>query len=218
MDDFKKKLKEPILSDFMKDLIDRTHKKNKTDRYDGIDIYKSIIMKELLNDQDILNTLHNENLAKNIKKKLDDSGNPVLVDGEEIYEIDGTGYQDVAIFNFLKVPDIQSEVKNFICFEVNDIEIPRLSTVLMTKNIIFRTISHESDYKTDYGIARQDLLAAIIKSKFDWSNMFGMHLELCSDRGRVAENGYYYREFVYETTTANNLVNKSLNGGVGYGR
>lgn len=203
----------PKLSKEMIKIIDSTHEKI-DGKYDDIDMYKFIIMRTLLDDQDILNTLNNDLLSQNTNIKVDESGNPILdEDGNIIQEIDGSGYQDTAIFNFLKIPDIQSEVKNFICFEVNNIEIPRLSTVLMTKNIIFRTISHESDYKTDYGIARQDLLAMIIKSKFDWSNKFGMHLELCNDRGRVAENGYYYREFIYETTTANNLVNRSLNGG-----
>lgn len=223
MASFVEKDREPKLSDSMKNLLNNTHLKKgvPTDKYDNIDMYKFLIMRELLNDQDILRTLHYEKLESNtrevtLKDKfgnniLDSSGNPI-----KTTEIIGTGYQDKAIFNFLKIPDIQSEVKNYICFEVNDMEIPRGSTVLMTKNIIFRTIAHESDYKTDWGIARQDLLAAIIKNKFDWTNIFGNHLELCSDRGKVADLGFYYREFIYETTTVNNLVNKAQNGGKSY--
>ena len=223
MANFEKKEREPLLSEEMQLLIDRTHRKNTTDKYDNIDMYKFLIMKMLLDDQDVLRTLHNEKLAANTRQvpDLDKDGNQKTdSNGILLYktEIIGTNYEDKAIFNFLKIPDIQSEVKNYICFEVNDMEIPRGSSSLITKNIIFRTISHESDYKTDWGIARQDLLASIIKNKFDWSNTFGTHLELCYDKGKVADLGYYYREFVYETTTANNLVNKSLNGGRGYGR
>ena len=130
--------------------------------------------------------------------------------------LNGDSYRDISIFNFLKIPDTQSKVKNYICFEVNDLEQPRYKDNLLIKNIIFRTVSHEDDYKTDWGIARQDLLAAIIQSEFDWTNIFGMHIEKISDRGRVAENGYYYREFIYETTVPNNLVNMAKNGGVSW--
>lgn len=220
---FPEKEKEPILSDSIKDLISNTHRKDSnSDKYDDIDMYKYIIMRELLNDQDILHTLHYEKLENNAKKVpiyAEDGNQKIDEYGNKLYktEIIGVDYKDKAIFNFLKIPDIQSEVKNYICFEVNNIEIPRGSTALITKNIIFRTISHESDYKTDWGIARQDLLAAIIKNKFDWTNIFGTHLELVSDRGKTADMGYYYREFIYETTTANNLVNMAYNGGRGYG-
>ena len=58
----------------------------------------------------------------------------------------------------------------------------------------------------------------IIKSEFDWSNIFGMHISKVYDKGRVSEDGYYYREIIYETTTANNLVNKMKNGGFNYGK
>ena len=192
---FEVKQKEPMLSSEMQDMVERTHGDSKGDKYDDIERYKYLIMKLLTEDQDVLNTLHN----KDLKGKS------------------GDAYRNVNIYSFLKIPDSQSVVKNFICFEVDDIEIPHYSEVLIKKHIIFRTISHEDDYKTDWGVNRQDLLASIIKSKFDWSNVFGMHIEKIYDKGRVAENGYYYREFVYETTVANNLVNKAKNGGVTYG-
>ena len=200
---FEIKKKEPVLSSEMQDLIDKTHGDSKGDKYDDIERYKYLIMKLLTEDQDILNTLHNKDLE--IKYRNEDG------------IINGDAYRDVNIYSFLKIPDSQSVVKNFICFEVDDVEIPRYSEVLIEKNIIFRTISHEDDYKTDWGVNRQDLLAAIIKSKFDWSNVFGMHIEKVYDKGRVAENGYYYREFIFETTVLNNLVNKAKNGGIAYG-
>ena len=89
---------------------------------------------------------------------------------------------------------------------------------MITKNITFRTVSHGDDAITDWGIPRHDLLAMIIKSEFDWTNVFGMHLSKIYDRGRVSEDGYYYRELIYETTVPNNLVNKAKNGGFNYGK
>lgn len=199
---FAVKEKEPKLSPEMKDIIERSHRDGEGDCYDDTDRYKYLIMKILTDNQDILNTLHNKDLEEKYKNK------------EGI--INGDAYRNVNIFNFLKIPETQSTVKNFICFEVDDVEKPRYGEGLLKKNIIFRTISHKDDVNTDWGIARQDLLSAIIKSEFDWTNIFGMHLELVYNKGRVAENGYYYREFIYETTVPNNLVNKMKNGGVGY--
>lgn len=201
------KQKEPRLSQAMQDVINRSHGDGGGECYDDNERYKYRIMKMLTENQDVLWTLHNKQLEENSYTTKDEEGN-------EIEMLNGDAYRDVSIFNFLKIPGTQSTVKNYICFEVNDVEQPRYNKDLIIKNIIFRTVSHEEDYKTDYGIARQDLLALIIQSEFDWSNAFGLHIEKIGDKGRIAENGYYYREFVYETTIPNNLVNKAKNGGV----
>ena len=51
--------------------------------------------------QDLLRTLHNDELAG----------------ADEI--INGDAYRNICIFDFLKLPDNKSEVKNYICFEVD---------------------------------------------------------------------------------------------------
>ena len=180
---------EPKLSDHMLSVINKSHGNDETANveYDDIELYKYKIMQMLTEDTDLISALHNHELA-----------------GHK-----GDDYRFVNIFNFLKIPDTQSTVKNFVCFEVNDVEQPRYTEGLMKKYIIFRTVSHEDDVQTAYGIARQDLLALIIKNKFDWSQVFGMHIEKIHDNGKISENGYYYREFIYETTATNNLVNKA---------
>lgn len=201
------KKKEPPLSQAMEDVINRSHGDGGGECYDDNERYKYRIMKMLTENQDVLWTLHNKELEEKSYITKDEDGN-------EIEMLNGDTYRNVSIFNFLKIPGTQSTVKNYICFEVNDIEQPRYNKDLIIKNIIFRTVSHEDDFITDWGMARQDLLALIIQSEFDWTNAFGMHIEKIMDKGKVAENGYYYREFVYETTIPNNLVNKAKNGGV----
>ena len=197
-------IKEPALSPEMISIIEKSHRQGNGEslNYDDIDSYKYIIMDILTKNQDILKTLHNKDLEQEDKK----------INGL----LNGDLYRDVNIFNYLKIPKTQSETRNFICFEVDDIEQIRYNEALITKQITFRTVAHGDDCKTDWGIARQDLLAMIIKSEFDWSNIFGMHISKVYDKGRVSEDGYYYREIIYETTTANNLVNKAKNIGVAY--
>ena len=203
----KAKEKSPKLSEEMQAIIERSHSDGDGVYYDDNERYKYRIMKMLTENEDILWTLHNAELEEKFSNTKDKDGNIVL---------NGDAYRNVSIFNFLKIPDTQSKVRNYICFEVDDIEQPRYNDHMIVKNIIFRTVSHDEDFQTDWGIARQDLLAAIIQSEFDWSNIFGLHIEKVLDKGRVAENGYYYREFIYETTVPNNLPNKAKNGGVTY--
>lgn len=195
-------IKEPNLSPEMISIIEKSHRQGDGEGYDDIDSYKYLIMDILTKNQDILYTLHNADLEQEDKK----------INGL----LNGDLYRDVNIFNYLKIPNTQSIVKNYICFEVDDIEQVRYNEALITKQITFRTVSFSDDVKTDWGIARQDLLAMIIKSEFDWSNIFGMHISKVYDKGRVSEDEYYYREIIYETTTANNLVNKAKNIGVAY--
>lgn len=186
---FEEKFKEPKLSTEMENIIKRSIDEKNKDNMDDIFRYKYKIMKMLTSNQDILHTLHNDELA----------GHDEIINGDL--------YRNVCIFDFMKLPNLKDEVKNYICFEVNDIGYGDL----VNKKIVFRTVSHEEDHKTDWGISRQDLLAAIIKNEFDWSNVFGMHLEKEADQGLVTSDGYYYREIVYKTSAPNNLFNKINN-------
>ena len=201
------KQKEPPLSQAMQDIINKSHGDGGGECYDDNERFKYRIMKMLTENQDLLWTLHNKELEGKFYTVKDEEGNDIKM-------LNGDTYRNVSIFNFLKIPGTQSTVKNYICFEVNDIEQPRYNKDFIIKNIIFRTVSHDDDFETDWGIARQDLLALIIQSEFDWTNAFGLHLEKVVDKGKIAENGYYYREFFYETSVPNNLRNKLKNGGL----
>lgn len=180
---FEAKEKEPKLSADMQGILNRSMgDRDASEKVDDIYRSKYKIMKLLTENQDILNTLHNDDLAG----------------VDEV--INGDTYRDVCIFDFLKLPDNKSEVKNYVCFEINDNGWGETTE----KTIIFRCVSHIDDARTDWGIPRQDLLAAIIKNQFDWSNVLGMRLRKDSDNGRVTDDGYYYREVIYRCTDALN--------------
>lgn len=186
---FEEKIKEPKLSTKMQDIIKRSIDEKNNSNLDDIFRYKYKIMKMLTSNQDILHALHNDELC----------GKDEVINGDL--------YRDVCIFDFLKLPNLKDRVNNYICFEVNDSGYG--STI--EKRIVFRTVSHKDDHKTDWGISRQDLIASIIKNEFDWSNVFGMHLEKISDVGLIADDEFYYREIVYKTSAPNNVYNKINN-------
>lgn len=173
---FEAKVKEPKLSMEMQGILERSMgDKEASPQADDIYRCKYKIMKMLTEDQDILTTLHNDELA----------GTDKIINGD--------AYRNVCIFDFMKLPDQKIEVKNYVCFEVNDNGWGDTTE----KTVVFRCVSHIDDAKTDWGINRHDLLAAIIKNKFDWSNALGMRLIKLADNGKVTDDGYYYREVVY---------------------
>lgn len=186
---FEEKIKEPKLSTEMENIIKRSIDEKNNSNLDDIFRYKYKIMNMLTSNQDILHALHNDELC-----------------GDEDV-INGDLYRDVCIFDFLKLPDLKDKVNNYICFEVNDTSYGNM----VEKRIIFRTVSHKDDHKTDWSISRQDLLASIIKNEFDWSNAFGMHLEKERDEGLIADDNFYYREIVYRVSAPNNIYNKINN-------
>ena len=99
-------IKEPDLSPEMVAIIEKSHRQGDgiSLNYDDIDSYKYIIMDVLTKNQDILKTLHNKDLETEDKK----------INGL----LNGDLYKDVSIFSFLKIPNTQSGVNSFICFEV----------------------------------------------------------------------------------------------------
>lgn len=183
---FEEKQKEPILSEEMQDILKRSMDEKTSDNTDDIFRYKYKIMSMLTSNQDVLHALHNNDLATSDE------------------QLNGDLYRNVCIFDYMKLPEDKSIVRNYICFEIDDSGMYNSKT---TKYVTFRTVSHKDDCETDWGISRQDLLASIVKNEFDWSNALGMHLEKSSDKGYIMD-GYYYREIVYTSTVPNNIYGK----------
>lgn len=183
------KTKEPRLTDNIKNILESSMEKGTSNKLDDIFRYKYKIMHMLISNQDILNALHWE------KSEFDENFN--ITNGDQ--------FKDVCIFDYMKLPNLKENVRNYICFEVNDY---KGYDEHIIKNVIFRVVSHEEDIVTDWGISRQDLLATIIKNEFDWTNVFGIHLTKKSDEGLVTKDGYCYREILYVSTVPNNAHNK----------
>lgn len=160
------------------------------DVYNDISLDKQKILDDLYKDPDIFEVLNNKELIDKCAPPED--------------------YYLVNIFPFLKIPDTQSTVKNYICFDIDDTQDIERNNAFIIKQVLFRTACHEEDVKTPYGICRQDLLALLIKERFQWSNVLGLQLKLTYDSGKVAENGYYYRQIVFTQTMVNALQDSKM--------
>lgn len=151
--------------------------------YDSISYYKDLILTDLTKDQDLLELLNNKTL--------------LLSRPNDFYNTN--------IFSFLKIPDAQSTVKNFLCFELDTVDTVTANSHKAVYELVFRCITHVDDVETPWGMNRHDLMAAIIKDRFTYSNILGTQLEKTQDKGYTAESSYYYRVIRFHTTQNNDL-------------
>ena len=113
---------------------------------------------------------------------------------------------------FLFIPDTQTIVKHYICYQVAFDESPRYQDTLKYTTIIFTIFVHGNDRVDKLtGIPRHDLIASIIRDRFNWSNIFGMQTHLISSKESTTDNNYLVRTLVFQVVDTNGIY-KTSNG------
>jgi len=103
--------------------------------------------------------------------------------------------------------NVQENVKNYICFETSFDEVARYNKIMKLGQVIFYIVCNNKNIlDKETGIARHDLLAALITDEFDWSNLFGTQVHLVSDRPMAVDAQYVGRTLIFEQTTTNSIV------------
>jgi hypothetical protein len=155
---------------------------------DDISKMKRQIKQTLIADTDILEVLHNPDI-----------------------DIDSPDeFLDTNIFGFIRIPNTQDTVRNFICFTVDDIEEHRFNEVMKLQDIQFVVICHLSDMKTEYGIDRHDLLGYLIRDTINWTNLFGLQFKLIYNKESTIDGDYYCRTLKFEAIKPNSLNNARM--------
>lgn len=109
---------------------------------------------------------------------------------------------------FLFIPDTQTEVKHYICYQVSFDETPRYQDTLKYTTITFTIFVHGNDRMDKLTrIPRHDLIASIIRERFNWSNIFGMQTHLVSSKESTTDNNYLVRTLVFQVIDTNGIVN-----------
>ena len=154
--------------------------------------YKEIIKKNLIEDPLIIYLLNNKELEED--------------------DADPSDYLGVNILPFYMIHPTQHNVQNFICYEVQVKESPRYNDALKYISIIFYVLCEEKNaIEKITGIARHDLIAARLKTIFNWTNKFGTQCHVVSDVPSVTDNDYATRTVEFEMTVGKDLV-KTVNG------
>ena len=167
--------------------------------------YKEKIHDALLNNAELLYALNNEELESELF-----DGNELNIDketGELLGEVDRYFGDNSNIRPYLFIPDTQTDVKNYVCYQVMFDEIPRYQNVQKYTEITFNIFVNGKD-RTDKltGIPRHDLIASIIREKFNWSNIFGMQTHLISSKEAVTDNNYLVRTLIFQIVDKNGIV------------
>ena len=168
--------------------------------------YKEKIHDALLSNVELLYALNNEEL----ESELFDEDNNLLIDeetGELLGEVDRYFGDNSNIRPYLFIPDTQTDVKHYVCYQVAFDELPRYSNVQKYTEITFNIFVNGKD-RTDKltGIPRHDLIASIIREKFNWSNIFGMQTHLISSKESVTDNNYLVRTLIFQITDVNSIT------------
>ena len=113
---------------------------------------------------------------------------------------------------YLFIPETQTEVKHYICYQVAFDETPRYQDTLKYTNITFTIFVHGNDRDDKLtGIPRHDLIASIIRERFNWSNIFGMQTHLISSKESTTDNNYLVRTLVFQVVDTNG-IHKTTDG------
>ena len=168
--------------------------------------YKEKIHDALLSNVELLYALNNEEL----ESELFDEDENLLIDeetGELLGEVDRYFGDNSNIRPYLFIPETQTDVKHYVCYQVMFDELPRYQNVQKYTKITFNIFVNGKD-RTDKltGIPRHDLIASIIREKFNWSNIFGMQTHLISNKESITDNDYVVRTLIFQNTEVNSIT------------
>ncbi len=163
-------------------LIDLKKKPNEDDIR-----YKEIIKQKLLEDDILIWLLNN--------KELEDS------------DAENDEYFGINIRPEFIIPETQTNIQNFLCYEISLEEEARYNPDIKYLQIIFYILCNEKNgIVSEIGAARKDLIAGVLIDKFNGSNIFGNQLKIISDKPSVTDTKFSTRTLVFEQKTTNSLT------------
>ena len=175
--------------------------------------YKKKIEKALMLNPCLLYALNEKSLESEL---FDDDGNINWEWNEDTKEYEPLGEWDryfggtSNIRPYLFIPDTQTEVKHYICYQVSFDEMPRYQDTLKYTNVTFTIFVNGNDRNDKLtGIPRQDLIASIIRERFNWSNIFGIQTHLISSKESTTDNNYIVRTLIFQVVDTNGIYNTS---------
>ena len=156
---------------------------------------KEIIKQKLLNNDDIIHVIDNKELQES--------------------EAENDEYFYVNILPYYKIIRAQTDSQNYVCFTVGYENVERNFTnssrtyndLQRHLHIVFVILCEQKNIKDpETGIARHDLLAALIQNEFNFTNFSGRRIQLVSDTESVVDDKYLCRTLVFTQTTDNNVT------------
>lgn len=144
--------------------------------------FKEIIKRKLLANNKILHVLSDKTLEEA---------------GAEPDEYFGRN-----IIPYYMISNTQTDVQNFICYEISFDEMPKYNNVFKYNQIIFYILCGlKNGIDKATGIARHDLLSALILEEFNWTNYFGTQIHCVQNKPSIVDTNYACRTLIFEMET-----------------
>lgn len=152
--------------------------------------YKEIIKQTLWTDNRIIFLLNN----KELEDEMDING-----------EIDGSIYVGKNILPYYFLPNTQTTIKNYICYDSSFEEISTNNDKYKYGLLVFYIMCDIKDilYK---GIARHDLISQVIIDDFNWSHIFDTQIHLISNKSSITDSNYATRTLIFSYTKPNSII------------
>ena len=129
--------------------------------------YKEKIKKTLLNCPELLYALHEKELESELFVCNENNESILNIDqetGELLGEVDRYFGENNNIRPYLFMPETQTNVKHYVCYQLMFDEIPRYNDLQKYTQIIFTIFVDGKDREDELtGIPRHDLIASIIR-------------------------------------------------------
>lgn len=146
-----------------------------------------------------------------IKKKL--VNNPLIIhvlNNTELDEDEPDEYLGINILPYYMITPTQTNVQNYICFETHFDEEARYNKVMKYGQVTFTILCEQKNIiDKETGIARHDLLGALIMDEFNWTNAFGNQVHCVSDVASVVDTNYACRTLIFEGEFPNSIAKTS---------
>lgn len=168
--------------------------------------FKQKIYDEFIKCPELLYAINEKKLESEL---FDDEGN-INYDGEwDLYF--SNSQRDGNIRPYLFIPQTQTEVHNYVCYQTHFQEAPRFNSIekygLITFNIL---VNGEDRMDKLTSLPRHDLIGAIIKDRFNWSNIFGTQCHVVDDKESITDNNFIVRTITFQITNVNGIVQTSI--------
>lgn len=178
---------------------------------------KEEIYSSFLHCPELLYALHEENLESELFYE-DEDGNLVLnidEDGEPAGEWDRYFGATGNIRPFLYIPETQTEVRHYICYQTSYDELVRYNPSEKNLIVTFTIFVNGKDSIDDAtGIPRHDLLASIIREKFAWIGLEIPTTKPSSDKESTTDNNFIVRTLQFVAVLPNSIT--KTNGTTSY--
>ena len=179
-------------------------------------LYKQKIKKALMSNPCLLYALDDKELESELFDKhgnINWEWNEDTKQYEPLGEWDRYFGSDSLIRPFLFIPDTQTKVRNYLCYQVSFQDTVRYQPGLKETLVTFTIFVHGNDRMDKLtGIPSHDLIASIIRERFAWSNVFGMQTHIISNRESTTDNNYVVRTLVFQLTDLNSKIQTPYGG------